>query len=311
MTARRILELAPRGAFSLAWTTARFARNPDPVNVTEGGEFARLVPAGDGHVLVRVRQEGPASRARLVATLEGAGGAEAEAAAQRLFARVLGAHADLRPFQRALRPDPLLGESLRAHRGLRVAGSFDLFEALVGAVLTQQVNLRFAASIRTELARAFGARATFAGREWLAFPTAERIARESEASLRAFRMTGAKAGTMLRLARACASGELSESLLAPLSDEAAIEALTRWKGVGRWTAEIALLRGLGRPDVFPAGDLAVVKHLARLWLASEAPAKEADMRLFSERWRPHRSLALVYGLESLAARAATKRAEAR
>jgi DNA-3-methyladenine glycosylase II len=302
------IHFTPRGAFSLAETSARFARHPDPVNVVADGEFARLVPAGRELALVRVRQEGPASRARLHVSLEGAGGSAAEAAARRLLERVLGAGADLRPFQRALGSDPLLGESLRAHRGLRVAGSFDLFEALVNAVLTQQVNLRFAFSIRAELARAFGARASFAGREWLAFPSAERLARESEASLRAFRMTGAKAGTIARLARACASGELDESLLAPLSDEDAIAALTRWKGVGRWTAEIALLRGLGRLDVFPAGDLAVVKRLARVWLGGDAPAKEAEMRAFSERWRPFRSLALVYGLESLARRDAAPEA---
>ncbi|HXX47080.1 MAG TPA: hypothetical protein VEN47_02565, partial [Myxococcota bacterium] len=56
----------------------------------------------------------------------------------------------------------------------------------------------------------------------------------------------------------------------------------------------------GRLDVFPAGDLAVVKRLALRWLDRDEPASEAEMRSFSERWRPYRSLALVYGLESLA-----------
>lgn len=294
------LEYEPRGAFSLAHTTARFARFPDPVNVVADGEFARLVPAGESLALVRVTQVGPPSRAKLRVRVEGASGAPAGAAALRLLERVLGAGADLRPFQRALGADPLLGESLRALRGLRVAGAFSLFEALVGAVLTQQVNLAFAFSIRAELARAFGESARRGGREWLAFPSAERVARESEATLRSFRMTAAKAGTIARLARACASGELSESVLEPLADEEAIAALVRWKGVGRWTAEIALLRGLGRLDVFPAGDLAVVKRLSRKWRASDSPASETEMRVFSERWRPWRSLALVYGLESLA-----------
>lgn len=303
MTRRAAHELVftPRGAFSLVETSARFARLPDPVNVVGGGGFARLVPAGDALALVRVAQTGPPSRARLRVRIVGAHGDAAERAARRVLERVLGAGADLRPFQRALGADPLLGAALRAHRGLRVAGSFDLFEALVNAVLTQQVNLQFAFSIRAELVRAFGACAEFDGREWLAFPTAERIARASEADLRAFRMTAAKAGTIARLARACASRELDESLLAALPDEEAIAALMRWKGVGRWTAEIALLRGLGRLDVFPAGDLAVVKRLARAWLGADEPAKEAEMRAFSERWRPFRSLALVYGLEELAA----------
>ena len=55
---------------------------------------------------------------------------------------------------------------------------------------------------------------------------------------------------------------------------------------------MTLLRGLGRLDVFPAGDLAVVKRLARNWLGTGEPSTEAEMRAFSERWRPFRSLAL-------------------
>jgi DNA-3-methyladenine glycosylase II len=294
---------APRGAFSLAVTTARFARLDDSVSVVEDGVFARLVPAGSEYALVRVAQEGPASRARLRVSVEGAPDApSAEGAGRRLVERVLGAGADLRAFQRAHARDPLLQASLRAHRGLRVAGSFDLFEALVNAVLTQQVNLRFAYSIRAELVRAFGARRDLGGRTWLAFPSPKRIARESEATLRGFRLSAAKAGTLARLASACAAGELDEARLAALSDEDAIAELVRWKGIGRWTAEVVLIRGLGRLDVFPAGDLAVLKRLAPAWLAKKKSPSEADVRAFVDRWKPYRSLALVYGLESLAAK---------
>jgi 3-methyladenine DNA glycosylase/8-oxoguanine DNA glycosylase len=75
--------------------------------------------------------------------------------------------------------------------------------------------------------------------------------------------------------------------------------LTRWKGVGRWTAEVVLIRGLGRLDVFPAGDLAVLKRLAPSWLGRDAG--EGEMRAFAARFRPFRSLALVYAFETLAA----------
>ena len=293
-------EVAPRGAYSLRRTGARFARHGDTVNVVDGDGFARLMQVGGTHALVRVAQRGSVARPRLQVRVSGAGGPAARAAAERVLERVLGAAADLRPFERALAGDPLLGEMVRAQRGLRIAGSLSLFEALVGAVLTQQVNLAFAFSVRAALVDAFGARARIAGRTWLAFPTAERLARESEPTLRGFRMTAAKAGTLARLARAFVAGELDEDRLRALSDEDAIAELVRWKGVGRWTAEVALLRGLGRLDVFPAGDLAVVKRLALRWLDRDEPASEAEMRSLSERWRPYRSLALVYGLESLA-----------
>ncbi len=292
----------PRGPFSLAATSARFARLPDPVNRVEDGAFARLVPAGKGLARVRVLQEGAPGRAklRLRVDFEGATPEAARAAALRVVERVLGGALDLAPFTRAHARDALLGGLLRAHRGLRVAGAFDLFEALVNAVLTQQVNLAFAYSVRAALAHAYGASAQLDGARWLAFPTPARLAEATPDELRAMRLSQAKAETLLRLARACAAGELDESQLAPLSDDEAIAALVRWKGVGRWTAEVALIRGLGRPDVFPAGDLAVLRRLAPEWLGRAA--NEAEIRAFAERWRPWRSLALVYFFESLAAR---------
>jgi len=301
------LVYVPRGPFSLARTSARFTRLPDPISRVGDGGFARLVPAGRGLALVRVAQEGPASRARLRVRIHGAsaGSEAARAAALRVVERVLGASADLRPFVRAHARDAVLGHALAAHRGLRVAGAFDLFESLVNAVLTQQVNLQFAYSIRAELARAYGRSARLDGESWLAFPAPEPIAAATESELRGFRLSGAKAATLRRIAQACVDGALAEEQLAPLSDDAAIEALVRWKGIGRWTAEVALIRGLGRLDVFPAGDLAVLKRLAPTWLGRAS--SESEVRAFAARWRPFRSLALVYTFEAMAVQAPQQR----
>lgn len=302
---------APRGPFSLPRTSARFTRLPDPVSRVSDDGFARLVPAGAGLALVRIAQDGPASRARLRVRILGpsAASAPARVAALHVVERVLGASADLRPFVRAHARDVLLGPALSAHRGLRVAGAFDLFEALVNAVLTQQVNLQFAYSIRAELARAYGRTARIDGESWLAFPAPAPIAAAGESELRGFRLSAAKAATLRRIAQACVDGELAEDQLTALSDDAAIDALVRWKGIGRWTAEVALIRGLGRLDVFPAGDLAVLKRLAPAWLGRSS--SEAEMRAFAERWRPFRSLALVYAFEAMASGSARHRRHVR
>jgi DNA-3-methyladenine glycosylase II len=218
----------------------------------------------------------------------------------------LGAGLDARPFYRAFRGDALLSGALRHSRGLRIAGTASLWEAAVTAVLSQQVNLAFAYDVRRELALAFGRRARFGGDTYVAFPSPSRVARESERALRGFRLSRAKAGAIARLARAFSEGEISEEEIAALPDQAAIERLTAIKGVGRWTAEIALLRGLGRADVFPGGDLGVVKYLAMELLGHRARVTEARMRRFAERWRPYRGLALVYAYAEMARRKAER-----
>ena len=299
---------APRGPYSLAATAERFTRWPEVVDRFDGTTYRRLLPVGRGGVLLEARQVGTVSRARLAVRLTGAGArsTEARAAAQRVVAIGLGAALDTRPFYKAFRADPLLGGALAHARGLRIAGAASLFEAAVTAVLAQQVNLVFAYDIRRELALAFGRRARRGRETFVAFPDPARLARATPRSLRRFRLSRAKAGALVRLARAFAEGRLSEAELEALSDEEAVERLTAIKGVGRWTAEIALLRGLGRADVFPGGDLGVVKYVAMELLGHRTRVGEARMRRFADRWRPYRGLALAYAYAEIARRRKTK-----
>ena len=87
---------------------------------------------------------------------------------------------------------------------------------------------------------------------------------------------------------------MTEEELRTLPDEDVVDRLIQIKGIGRWSAEIALLRGFARADAFPGGDLGVVKYLAQGLLGKAEKATEADMRAFAERWRPYRGLALIY-----------------
>lgn len=293
---------APPGPYSLAATAARFTRWPEAVDCFDGETYRRLLPVGRRGVLLEARQDGLRGPLSVTLTGDAARGEAARQAALRVVAIGLGAALDVRPFYRAFRGDAILGEALRHSRGLRIAGAPSLWEALVTAVLAQQINLRFAYDIRRALAVAFGRRARFGKKTYFAFPEPSRLARESEAALRKFRLSGSKAGAIARLAKAFASGELSESQITNLSDEAAIERLTAVKGVGRWTAEIGLLRGLGRADVFPGADLGVVKYVAMQLLGHRARVTEPLMRKFANRWRPYRGLALVYAYAEIARR---------
>lgn len=299
----KTFRIVPARPYSLARTVERFARFPDMVDlVGDGGaEFRRLLPVRPAAAM-RVRQEGAPGRAVLAVRLEGPGAANpaARRAAVRVVERALGAKTEVRAFERRFATDPLLGPALRRFRGLRVAGAPTAWEALVHAVLAQQINLAFAASIRRELVRAFGRRARIGGELLHDFPTPERISSAGARGLAGFRLSRAKRDTLLQLARAFAAGRLDERELEAMNDEEVVERLIRIRGIGRWTAEVALLRGLGRPDAFPAGDLSIVKYLAVGLLGRPAAATEREMREHSDRWKPFRSLALIYLYAALA-----------
>lgn len=157
--------MVPPRPYSLALTAARFARFPEVVDRFDGASYKRLLFVEKAPLLVTVSQSGPPARATLRVRLDGKGSRSkpGRAAALRLIGRGLGAEVDLAAFYRKLKNDPILGGALHAFRGLRIGGWADPWEALVSAVLSQQVNLKFAYDIRRELALAFGRRARFEG----------------------------------------------------------------------------------------------------------------------------------------------------
>lgn len=292
-------EITPRAPYSFALTAARFGRfASEVVDLLDGRQYRRLLTAGRQLALATVTDVGTVGRPRLAVELRSPSKAPLQHEAfEAQLRRILCTDLDLRPFYRQARDNDLLAPLVRRFRGLRLAASPTLFEALVGAVLSQQVNLTFAHSIKRELVERFGRSSRLGGRTYWAFPEPRRFAEQNVEALRAFRLSNAKAGALVRLGEAFASSTpfpAPPAELDALSDDALIARLTTLKGIGHWSAETALLRGLVRPDVFPAGDLAVVKYLAQSLLGKTEKASEAEMRAFAEDWRPYRGLALVY-----------------
>lgn len=111
-------------------------------------------------------------------------------------------------------------------------------------------------------------------------------------TLRACGLSRQKQGYMRSLCELVVSGGLDFDGL-PQDDEAAIELLTRIKGIGRWSAEIYLLFAEGRADIWPAGDLAVQAGLAKLLSLEERPSEKATRQL-AEKWRPHRGATAIF-----------------
>lgn len=111
-----------------------------------------------------------------------------------------------------------------------------------------------------------------------------------EERLRAAGLSRQKADFCLGLARAVCSGALNLDALAHVSDDEALATLTAQRGIGPWTAEIYLMAALGRPDVWPAGDLALAVAALEVYGLDERP-KPAPLRRLAEPWRPWRTLA--------------------
>ncbi len=155
------------------------------------------------------------------------------------------------------------------------------YETLLRAIVSQQVSTAAAASIWRKLEAGFSD---------LADPAV--LADADPEKLRACGLSRQKAGYARDLAAHLLSGALPLDDLPP-DDEEAIRLLSSVRGLGRWSAEIYLLFAEGRPDIFPAGDLAVQLSAGRLLLGGDRPGERA-LRARAEPWRPHRGVAALF-----------------
>jgi DNA-3-methyladenine glycosylase II len=160
---------------------------------------------------------------------------------------------------------------------VRARGYVTLFRTIVG----QQVSFRAADAVWAKLEAARGD---------LSDPAAVLSASFDE--LRACGLSRQKQGYARSLAGLVEAGELDFDALPP-DDEEAIALLTRVKGIGRWSAEIYLLFAEGRPDIWPAGDLAVQIDVGRILDLPDRPS-EKQVRALGEAWRPHRGAAAIF-----------------
>ena len=154
------------------------------------------------------------------------------------------------------------------------------YETLLRTIVGQQVSVKAAASIWNKLAAGLGD---------LSDPAI--LLASDEERLRSFGLSRQKQSYARSLAQLVADGALDLMAL-PQEDEAAIACLTCVKGIGRWSAEIYLLFAEGRPDIWPAGDLAVQIEIGRI-LGHAARPSERAVRALAEGWRPHRGAAAI------------------
>jgi DNA-3-methyladenine glycosylase II len=285
---RHEIEIELRGPFRLdltAWALRR--RSHNAVDRWDTATYERVVSLAGGPVALSVTQVAGPDAPRLSIVLAGRRiDQPAEAHARSALDRLLGLSVDLSPFAAMAAPDPLLGPLAARLRGLNPPRFPTVFEALVNGVACQQLSLAVGIHLLNRLAADRG-RATSDGPDGpRAFPGPEDLASLEPDDLRRHGFSSTKARAIIDTARAVIAGDLDLEALHGLEDGAAIERLTSLRGIGRWTAEYVLLRGLGRLHVFPGDDVGAHNKLRRLFGIDTPLDHEAVGRLVA-RWHPY------------------------
>ncbi|HEU4793450.1 MAG TPA: DNA-3-methyladenine glycosylase 2 family protein, partial [Nitrolancea sp.] len=126
-----------------------------------------------------------------------------------------------------------------------------------------------------------------------AFPRPEDLAGVAPESLRDLGFSRQKARALVELAEVFATGQFDPRELEEMDDEAAVARLCELRGIGRWSAEYALLRGMGRLEVFPGDDVGARKNL-RNWLDIAGPLDYDGVHRTLDRWEPYAGLVYLH-----------------
>jgi DNA-3-methyladenine glycosylase II len=228
-----------------------------------------------------LRAWGPPERPNVVAvdgsperwriTAWGLGGKDARAAVRAMFSL----DHPLEEFYRLASQEPVLAGARRRFRGLRIPRDASLYEAIVHAVLGQQLSVRAASTIKARLIERTGSILDVEGVQVPHLPGPSAVAALGHDGLRSVGVSGAKARSLLALAQRESDGAFGSDRFRSMPVDDAVAALDEEPGVGRWTAENALLRGVGRRELFIAGDLGLRVALDRFGAVPRSAPEEA------------------------------------
>jgi len=202
---------------------------------------------------------------------------------------LISADLDLRAFYRLAASHPVMGPTIEALHGLKPLRPASLFEMLVTAITEQQLSLAAAFRIRSRLVSRFGG--PIAGL-WL-FPEPEALAGAQLVDLRACGLSERKAEYIRSLARHVADGDLRLESLKRQSDGEVRANLLRYRGFGEWSIQYILVRGLGRPDSLPSGDVGLRRVLGSYFTDGRRLSPQ-ELEAAMSPFRPFRGLAAFY-----------------
>jgi DNA-3-methyladenine glycosylase II len=299
---RSTFQIKPMPPFCLDLTIQALRRRAiNAVDRWDGATYRRTLIVDRRPLALEVVQVAPSERPMLHVAVSGPSLPPASRfVAMTAVTRLLGVDRCLDDFYGAAADESRLGCLARRFRGLKPPRFPTVFEALINAFACQQVTLSLGIQLLNRLAATCARGCDVAGDPAYPFPTPDDLARLDPDELRALGFSRQKGKAIIELARAVAARRFDLDELEALDDAAAVARLRTLRGVGRWTAEYVLLRGLGRLHVFPGDDVGARNNLQR-WLGLLEPLDYDGVQRVLARWQPFQGFVylhlLLWGLQ--------------
>ena len=201
---------------------------------------------------------------------------------------------DLKPFYETMKNDKIMANITSRLWGLKTPTTPTVFEALVDSIVEQQISLKVANSLEARIIKKFGDALEMNGDIYYIYPTPKSLAAVSIEDFRKCGLSLRKAEYIKGASTLIAEGKLDlEGFRSYESSGQIIKELDEIRGIGVWTAELTMLRGMQRLEALPADDLGLRRVIARYYRDGK-PIKSAEARRIAENWGEWKGLAAYY-----------------
>jgi DNA-3-methyladenine glycosylase II len=273
-----------------------FSDGDPQIRSYDNGKFWQLIRVDGKPLLVAVTNAGTVEEPKLILSLKSIDiirKSDVEEA-QKIICFIFNLDFDLESFYKQAGKDRVMAELTRRLRGLKSPATATVFEALVDSIVEQQISLNIANKMERRLTKEFGEKLVLGKEVHYAFPTPHELATATISKLRDCGLSRRKAEFIKDISRMIEQGNLDLEGLEDYENPERIAAeLDRIPGVGIWTAEMTMVRGMHRLEAFPADDLGLRRVIARFYRdGKNVTSKEA--RKIAESWGTWKGLAGFY-----------------
>jgi DNA-3-methyladenine glycosylase II len=290
------LEIVALQPFSFDLSAEIFANGDRQLRSYEKGRFRQVIRANGKLILATVESVGTVDKPKLSAELNSdreltqEDKKKAEEAIRVLF----NLNFDLAPFYEETKSDKVMAHLTQKLWGLKSPTTQTVFEALLDSIVEQQISLKVANSMEKKLIKKFGDALDLEGKVYYAYPTPQRMALASVEELRQCGLSQRKAEYITSASMLILEGKLDlEKLKNYENADEIIRELDKVKGVGVWTAEFTLLRGMQRLEALPADDLGLRRVISHYYCGGKA-VTGSQAREIAKGWGKWKGLAAYY-----------------
>ncbi len=290
------LTITPVSPFDFHLSARIFAGGDPHIRTYEHGKYWQVLRLNEKLVLVTITSSGRIDNPKLEVELKSNAelSTNDQKRAEEIVSSLFNLTCDLTAFYEEVKNDTIMSTLTRQLKGLKSPTTPMVFEALVDSIIEQQISLNVAHVLERNVIKTFGATLELDEKVYYAFPTPQNIAHGTVEQLRNCGLSMRKAEYIHGIATAIVKGELDLEHFKTYEDaEAIIKELCKVRGIGVWTAELTMLRGMHKLEAFPADDLGLRRHIAHYY-CNDLKISSVEARKIAEKWGRWKGLAGFY-----------------